>query len=237
MNNWLSDQLHALQKDRSDLALFETAVAFARDLGFEYCAYGLCMPLPLSRPKIVLFNNYPDSWQSRYQQQGYMAIDPTVGHCYRSSQPIVWSDCLFEPAREFWDEAQSFGLRFGWAQSCREPNGAAGMLTFARSGEPLSESELHEKEFKMTWLAHTVHARMVQQLTALQPAANDPQLSSREAEVLRWTGDGKTSGEISEILRISERTVNYHIGNAASKLNAVNKTAAVVRATLLGLLY
>jgi LuxR family transcriptional regulator len=237
MNSWLSEQLHVLQQNPSDLALFETTAAAARELGFEYCAYGLCIPLPLSRPQLLMINNYPTEWQNRYRQQNYLAIDPTVGRCCRSSRPVVWSDRLFEPAREFWDEARSFGLRFGWAQSSREPNGTAGMLTFARSEEPLSESELREKEFRMTWLTQIVHSKWVHQLTLAQRLTEHPELSSREVEVLRWTGDGKTSGEISEILCISERTVNYHIGNAATKLNAANKTAAVVRATLLGLLY
>ena len=54
--------------------------------------------------------------------------------------------------------------------------------------------------------------------------------------MLRWTGEGKTSGEIADILNITERTVNFHIGKAIAKLNAVNKTAAVLRAAMLGLL-
>jgi LuxR family transcriptional regulator len=62
------------------------------------------------------------------------------------------------------------------------------------------------------------------------------QLSPREIEVLKWTGDGKTSSEISDIIHISERTVNFHIGNAITKLNTPNKTAAVIRAAMLGIL-
>lgn len=62
-------------------------------------------------------------------------------------------------------------------------------------------------------------------------------LSSREIEVLRWTSEGKTSSEVADILRIAERTVNFHINNAMVKLNANNKTAAAIRAAVLGLLY
>ncbi len=62
-------------------------------------------------------------------------------------------------------------------------------------------------------------------------------LSIREVAVLRWTAEGKTSADISDIFNISERTVNFHIGNTIAKLNATNKTAAVVRALLLGMLY
>ncbi|MDE1900963.1 MAG: helix-turn-helix domain-containing protein [Alphaproteobacteria bacterium] len=52
------------------------------------------------------------------------------------------------------------------------------------------------------------------------------QLSPREAEVLRWTACGKTSGEISRLLSITEDTVNTHIKSACLKLDAVNKTHA-----------
>ncbi|MHB1574880.1 MAG: LuxR C-terminal-related transcriptional regulator [Acidithiobacillus ferrooxidans] len=38
------------------------------------------------------------------------------------------------------------------------------------------------------------------------------------------------------MLNITERTVNFHIGKAMAKLNAVNKTAAVLQAAMLGLL-
>lgn len=62
------------------------------------------------------------------------------------------------------------------------------------------------------------------------------ELTNREMEVLRWTALGKTSDEIARILGISINTVNFHLKNAISKLRTVNKTAAVYRATILGLL-
>ena len=61
-------------------------------------------------------------------------------------------------------------------------------------------------------------------------------LTKREVEVLKWTADGKTSGEISDLLSVSENTVNFHVRNAVSKLQSANRTAAVVRAAMLGLL-
>ena len=61
-------------------------------------------------------------------------------------------------------------------------------------------------------------------------------LTARETEVLRWTAEGKTSGEVSDILAVSEHTVNFHVKNAVAKLQTANKTAAVVRAAMLGLL-
>lgn len=211
-------------------------VSLARDLGFDHCAYGLRMPTPLTQPKIAMFNNYPVVWQRRYQEKSYLAVDPTVQHGMRSLLPVIWSENLFAPARELWEDARSFGLDVGWAQASRDINGVGGMLTLARSSDPISGAELQDKRLKMAWLSQMAHLGMSRLLAVKMIPEIGVQLSCREIEVLRWTGDGKTSGEIADILNISERTVNFHIGNAMIKLNAPNKAAAVVRAAMLGML-
>jgi DNA-binding CsgD family transcriptional regulator len=61
-------------------------------------------------------------------------------------------------------------------------------------------------------------------------------LSERECEVLRWTAAGKTSCEIGMILGVTERTINFHVASAISKLNASNKTHAAVKALMLGII-
>ncbi|MHB1633302.1 MAG: LuxR C-terminal-related transcriptional regulator [Acidithiobacillus sp.] len=60
-------------------------------------------------------------------------------------------------------------------------------------------------------------------------------MSPREAEVLRWAEDGKTAGEIADILQ-TERTANFHIQKAITKFQVSNKTTAVVQAAMLNLL-
>jgi DNA-binding CsgD family transcriptional regulator len=61
-------------------------------------------------------------------------------------------------------------------------------------------------------------------------------LSEREKEVLTWSKRGKSSWEISAILDITERTVNFHINNIMQKLNAVSRTQAVAVAIEKGLI-
>jgi DNA-binding CsgD family transcriptional regulator len=55
-------------------------------------------------------------------------------------------------------------------------------------------------------------------------------LSPRERQVLKWLSLGKTSWDISVILRISERTVNYHVSNIMKKLDVTNRLQAVSEA-------
>ena len=233
MADWRTRHLETMGRATDAHGMFAAVTGAARELGFDYCAYGMRMPLPLSNPATVMLNNYPGAWQARYVEQGYMARDPTVQHGAASSLPVVWSEPLFAGARPLWEDARGYGLQVGWAQSSRTPDGYIGMLTLARSQDALSDAELRHSEANMSWLVHAAH----QGLAGLQrPAVPVVALSAREAEVLRWMADGKTSGEAATILGLSERTVNFHVANALVKLSAANKTAAVVKAALLGLL-
>lgn len=74
---------------------------------------------------------------------------------------------------------------------------------------------------------------------ALQARGNSSQcasLSLREKEVLNWLKKGKSSGDVSMILEISERTVNYHVNNIMQKLNAVSRAHAISLAIEQGLI-
>lgn len=234
-NSWHDDCLHALQTAATEAELFQALSKTAQSLGFSYCAYGLRMPLPLTNPKTVMLNNYSQAWQERYAKQNYLLVDPTVAHGLTSTRPLIWSDDLFTTSRDFWDDARDHGLRVGWAQSSFDAKGAVGMLTLARSDDQLSAKEISSNSLKMSWLVQAVHENLTRVVGPHSPELN-VQLTSREAEVLRWTADGKTSSEVGEIMSISERTVNFHVNNAIEKLGAANKTAAVIKAALLRLL-
>jgi len=236
MKSWAEELLHELNHTSSDAEIFSKIEAAASGLGFEFCSYGLRAPWPLSKPKMRWLSNYPEAWKKRYLDARYLDIDPTVQHARRSQSPVVWSDALFSGVPEFWHEAQSHGLRHGWAQSAFDSCGVGGMLTLARSSDPLTPVELAENEVKMRWLVSTAHLSLKRVL--MPTLMSDPErgLTDREVEVLKWAADGKTSGEISKILVISVDTVNFHVKNAVTKLKTTNKTAAVVRAAMLGLL-
>lgn len=236
MLHWQESRLSAMLSAQNEAGVFAVAQAMAEELGFSYCAFGMRMPLPVSQPKLFTINNYSPTWQRQYLLEGYIGSDPTVMHGARSVLPLIWADHVFEHARPLWEDARAHGLQVGWAQSCHDAGGVGGLLTLARSADAFSDAELGANEPKMAWLVQAVHTNMARIVVPkLMPEAATS-LSRRELEVLRWTGDGKTSGEISDIMNISEHTVNFHIKNALVKLNATNKTAGVVKAAIMGLL-
>ena len=217
-------------------AFFRRIADVGKELGFEFCSYGIKIPVPISRPTVVIFDSYPTGWMEHYRDQGYLDVDPTVRRGALSSRPIIWSDETFAPALQLWEDARAAGLQFGWAQSAREAGGTFGLLSLARSTEPLTDNELRAKQAQLNCLTEVAHIGMSNLLKPRLVPETLAVLSPRELEVLRWTADGKTAYEIGRILKISERTVNFHVNNAMSKLNATNKIQASIKALALGLL-
>lgn len=236
MEQWSRENLDRLAQATSADEVFEAALHASRALGFEYCAYGARLPVPLSRQRTFARNNYPEGWQHRYVEAGYLAQDPTVLHGLAHGTPVTWNDAVFEKAPVLWEEAQSFGLKVGWAQSLFGQQGTRGMLTLARSGEQIQPAELDAKEASMSCLANATHQAFSRVLAADLAGLPEQPLTPRQVDILKWSADGKTSSEIAEILGISINTVNFHVKNALVQLNAPNKMAAVVRAAMLGLL-
>ncbi len=237
MEKWLEEQFECLMKIDSEHELFKQIAILAREMGFEYCAYGIRMPLPISRPSFALFNNYSPEWQKYYQEREFLGIDPTVHHGLKSTRPLLWTPQVFESTPELWEEARAHGLCYGWAQSARDVNGSIGMLTLARSVGQLQVEDLVASQIKMVWLSQMTHAGMARLLTPKMLPESVIVMTAREREVLRWTAEGKTAYEVGQILSVSERTVNFHINNVVVKLGSTNKIQAAVKAASLGLLY
>ena len=236
MDAWREEHLNALLCIDSVQDLFSQITKMAKSMGFEYCAYGIQMPVPISRPKVEMFNNYSEQWKKRYSERGYLQVDPTVRHALKSTLPVLWSNKLFESAREMWEDAHDHGLRFGWAHPSRDPSGAVGLLSLARGSEILTSRELSAQQAQMCWLTQYTHAAMSRLLTPELVPEIRATITAREKEVLCWTAEGKTAYEISQILSVTERTVNFHINNVIAKLGTSNKTQAAVKAAALGLL-
>ncbi|WP_084777090.1 autoinducer binding domain-containing protein [Massilia sp. WF1] len=206
-----------------------------RDLGFDYCATGIQLPLPVSAPKTVLENNYSAAWQAEYARSNYLANDPTIPYALITCGPVLWSH-TYSRARPFWEDAAGHGVEHGVSIAMRHHSGALGMLSLARGHDKVCHREFAQfslevirlgEMFAVTKFAQTVERLLPESIVVL---------TAREKEVLKWTADGKTSEEAAGILNKSVNTVNFHIKQTLTKLNAVNKTQAVVKALILKLL-
>jgi DNA-binding NarL/FixJ family response regulator len=72
-------------------------------------------------------------------------------------------------------------------------------------------------------------------LRAVSREGPDAELTTRELEILRLLGAGKTNKEIAAELQISERTARTHVSNILGKLDLTSRTQAALWAVRHGL--
>ncbi|WP_052380077.1 MULTISPECIES: helix-turn-helix transcriptional regulator [unclassified Pseudoalteromonas] len=65
-------------------------------------------------------------------------------------------------------------------------------------------------------------------------ADDSHKMTKRELECIKWASDGKTSWEISQLLSISQRTVDFHLANCIVKTDSINRQQAIVKCALNG---
>ncbi len=228
----LRSEMQPIHDSQGVFAVLEKEV---RRLGFDYYAYGVRHTIPFTRPKTEVHGTYPKAWLERYQMQNYGAVDPAILNGLRSSEMVVWSDSLFDQSRMLWNEARDWGLCVGATLPIRAPNNLLSVLSVARDQQNISSFEREEIRLRLRCMIEL----LTQKLTDLEHPmlmSNPVCLSHREREILQWTADGKSSGEIAIILSISESTVNFHHKNIQKKFDAPNKTLAATYAAALGLI-
>lgn len=96
-----------------------------------------------------------------------------------------------------------------------------------------AKSAVKEKLQSLTWFWMIIVPYLYK---AYQRNSQDAsiKLTKRELECMKWVSEGKTSWEISQILSISERTVNFHIANYIEKTGSINRQQAITKCLLQG---
>ena len=61
-------------------------------------------------------------------------------------------------------------------------------------------------------------------------------VTPRESQILSWVAAGKSDWAIGRILRISDKTVNFHVENAKRKFGVGTRLQAVVAAMRTGMI-
>lgn len=77
----------------------------------------------------------------------------------------------------------------------------------------------------------------VRRLEAPDPADEDRIITKREEEVLQHIADGCSTPEVAERLYISQKTVKNHLASIYQKLDARDRTQAVLQAVRMGIVH
>lgn len=77
----------------------------------------------------------------------------------------------------------------------------------------------------------------VRRLEAPDPSEEDRVITKREEEVLQLIADGCSTPEVAEQLYISQKTVKNHLASIYQKLDARDRTQAVLQAVRMGIVH
>jgi DNA-binding CsgD family transcriptional regulator len=121
------------------------------------------------------------------------------------------------------------------AVSARNPKGASGCTLFSFEIDKDEDREQFVAKLRPRLLSVSgvIHNALCGHKDASSVASL---LTPREVDCLRWAANGKTDGEIADILSIARWTVVTYLQNAKIKLNCSNRTSAVATALSLGII-
>lgn len=234
MPHWKEDQLQQLIAETNEQRMFDTAASLTRQLGMKYFSFVTRSYVATQKSQVITTSNYPEKWTKHYESQNYLSIDPIMAHCHNSLMPILWKKEVFRETPQFWEEAKSHGLCFGWSQSAHDQRHNESVLSVVRSHEEVSLTEFFNTAGQTIWLCNLMHTLILER--RLNRAEPEIKLTARETEVLKWSAAGKTAADVACILTLSQSTVNFHIRSIITKLNASNKAGAIAIAAMKGLL-
>ena len=184
-----------------------------------YIALGIGFAFPAQE-----INALPADWVSAYTRRGYMLYDPVLKWLYENTGSIRWSEIAVADPRGVLAEARSFGLAYGAAICCLDPDkdGRRTFGMFSRSDREFDAAEI---------------ARLKQGLTALRQRRMPPRnLTMAELEALRMVKNGLLLKQIAAELGVSDGAVKQRLKNARLKLSAKTGTQAAAMATAFGLI-
>ncbi len=162
--------------------------------------------------------------------------DPVATELFKTWEPQYWQDVYKKyPAKHIMSlERDVFDTNAGISCGARDftPNYGA---VFSFGGKRIKKLPRTDAVIKYA-IPHLSETLIRLSRATKDPWANAVKLSKREIEILKWAKEGKTSFETSVILSISERTVNFHVGNILKKLNVINRVQAVAAALEKGII-
>lgn len=201
-------------------------------IGFFGMNHVMMAVLPTSEPDVrdlVMLNGWPPEWYERFVRERYYLRDAVTRYAARTTRPFMWNDvpkpfAELPQARKIAGEAAEFGMRNGFLIPFPTSRGWQSCVSFgATHVDNVSDTD----EAALALLAYVANKTAKSMLGEPEDAGR---LSEREREIVRWIAAGKTNWEISEILSVSESTIEKLLRHARDKLDVVNSTQLIAEA-------
>ncbi len=171
-------------------------------------------------------------WHTHYLEQNYADADRTLEESHTSILPLFWDvheqlkQAKNTRERRIRLESIEFGIDKGLSIPLYGPDDDFICLTLhqRRNETCLREYQLYQFEWQN---AAQLFYHHIKKIIDLNPASISHKLTKREKQCLMLTAKSWRVEKIANELKISPRTVNFHIQNANKKLGTHNKYQSV----------
>lgn len=192
---------------------------------------------PLTRNGFYSEVTYSEDWVKRYNERGYIKIDPVIPAASAGILPIDWNEIdKSKPAvKAFFEDAANYGVgNQGITIPIRGKNHERAFFSVNMQANMQEWKNFISKNISnLHVVSHYYHNKVLETHSIKFP---DIQLSPRQIEALRWAFCGKSTRDIAVILGLSPHTVATYLETARYRLNALNVTHAAGIAMTLGLI-
>ena len=191
-------------------------------------------------PQMHNYCDFPEDYLNYVQyEKPLWEADPILPHCLTTGEPVSWRDLQsktleHEHGRELLAVNHDLGLHNGFAVPVEGRN--------KKSMIGLHAPNVSDREFDLLLRAHAREVTECFKLIHHAIEADEERyaplvgLTPREEECLLWSAAGLSSKRIAFKLSLSHRTVENCLFRAQRKLKAANKSHAVYKAVVLGLI-
>jgi len=186
-------------------------------------------------------------WQAKtvneWVKLGLARACPIGRHCADATEPFLW-DCELDNAawqgRALPPEQRAVLSLYnndvcGGVTVPVRRAGKTGYVSWCTRERSRLQSHYRTTLSSVHLISHTFMRQLDCLIVPGQGDAKGP-LTRRELECLTWAARGKTTSEIADVLHRSAETVEFHLSNAMSKLDARNRAHAVAIACVRGII-
>lgn len=222
-----------------------------QQLGCRYITHigysDLTKPQRGSDPEISVLTTLPVHWVVRYSAKNYYRVDPLVQGIMQARRHfdaigtirnLAEDKSLPLESRKFLRDCQLRGLgNLFLVVPTSNSHGFRGVTEFTfdvQSTEQMASIGAIGK--RLAGVSAKLHNSLHSNRNPALAASVASLLTKREIDCLYWAANGKTDGEIGEILNIARWTVVTYLTNAKNKLGCSNRTSTVATALALGVI-
>ncbi|NVN09764.1 autoinducer binding domain-containing protein [Nguyenibacter vanlangensis] len=229
-------------------SITDCVMQYLEPLGYSNFAYHIVMRASVEdvRPReTVGLTSYPTEWVKHYIASGFVNDDPVVARVLAQRKGFVWSEGV-DPAdigarqKALLEDARDAGIFDGVTVPLLSRGGEKAAFSLLLTNQAAS-SATNQQRFNLLRLIgehlHARAARLAQEEHLISGSRRRKSLlTPRETEMLTWVARGKSTWDIAQIVGIGEKSVEFHLDSVRLKLQASNRTQAVVKAIMIGLI-